>query len=146
MSSSVDAGTGGAPCRRTGALGAVARRGGTALVLSVLVNVVVATAARTGEVGTGLQAMTYPSVVGLTVIGVVGATVVYAALVRVSSRPDRTFVVVAVVVLVLSIVPDVTYIPSEPGGSLVAGVVLAAMHVMTAAIVLWQLVDREQVG
>jgi len=124
-----------------GELTAIARRGALAFVLAVVANAAVTTVARMGEIGTGLRAMTYPSVIVLTAVGVVGATVVYAALYRVTSRPNRTFVIVAAGVLFLSIVPDFTYVPGEPGGSLAAGAVLAAMHVVTAAITVWLLVD-----
>jgi hypothetical protein len=119
----------------------VALAGGLALVLSRVVNAAVTTVARMTEIGEGLQAMQYPRVLVLTAVGVVSATVVYAALSRVTAKPDRNFVVVATVVLVISIVPDFTFIPAEPGGSVTAGAVLAAMHVLAAVITVWLLVD-----
>jgi hypothetical protein len=119
----------------------VALAGGLALVLSLVANAAVTTVARMAEIGEGLQAMQYPRVLVLTTVGVVSATVVYAALSRVTAKPDRNFVVVATVVLVVSIVPDFTFIPAEPGGSVTAGAVLAAMHVLAAVITVWLLVD-----
>lgn len=130
----------------TRVLSDVARAGGLALVASWVVNVAVTTVGRQAGIGEGLMAMTYPSVLVLTTVGVVGATVVYAVLARLTDRPDRNFLVVAAIVLVLSIVPDFTYIPGEPGGSVTAGVVLATMHVLTAAIAVWFLVDRRSLA
>lgn len=141
----VDADRSAADTGEESAIGDVTRAGAAALVLSLVVNAAVTTVARMAEVGEGLEAMQYQSVLVLTAAGVVGATVVYAALSRLTSRPDRNFVIVAAIVLALSIVPDVTYIPSEPGGSLTAGIVLASMHVLTAVIAVWLLVDRGQV-
>lgn len=120
---------------------AIVRAGAVALVLAWIGNALVTTGARGVGIGEGLMALSYPSVLFLTAVGVVGATVVYAVLDRLTGRPDRNFVVLAAVVLVLSVVPDFTSIPDEPGGSLPAGIVLASMHVLTAVIVVWQLVD-----
>lgn len=118
--------------------------GAIALVLSVVVNAALVTVARMAAIGEGLMAMTYPSMLVLTAVGVVGAVALYLLLRSVTSRPDRTFLAVAAVVLVVSIVPDFTYIPAQPGGSVTAGAVLALMHVATAAIVVWLLVDLDR--
>lgn len=122
----------------------VLQAGAIALVLSVAVNVALATVARMAEIGEGLMAMTYPSVLLLTAVAVVGAVAVYLALRWVTSSPDRIFLAVAAVVLVVSVVPDFTYVPAQPGGSVTAGAVLALMHVATAAIVVWQIVDVDR--
>lgn len=147
MSSTVDAGasepTADASGERT--LADLARAGALALVLSWALNAALTTVAQMAGVGDGLMQLTYPPVLFFTTVGVVGATLVYAALDRLTSTPDRLFVVVAAVVLVLSVVPDFTYIPSQPGGSVTAGAVLASMHVAAAAITVWFLVDRNAV-
>lgn len=143
--SSVDAGANEprADANGSSTLTDAARAGGPALVLSVVVNAALATVARMAGVGEGLTQLTYPPVLFFTAVGVVGATIVYAALDRLTNRPDRIFVIVAAVVLVLSVVPDFTYVPRLPGGSTSAGAVLASMHVLTAAIAVRFLVDRD---
>ena len=78
--------------------------------------------------------LTLPPVVLFTVLGVVGTTVVYAALRRFAPRPDRTFVIVAGLVLVLSFVPDVTVAPDLPGATTASVVLLMVMHVVAAAV------------
>lgn len=123
----------------------VLQAGAVALVLSVVVNAALVTVASMAGIGEGLMAMTYPAVIFLTTVGVVGAVAVYLFLRRLTSRPDRNFVAIAAVVLLVSIVPDFTYIPAQPGGSVTAGAVLALMHVAAAAIVVWQLVDLDRV-
>lgn len=123
--------------------GTLLRNGSAALLGSVLVNVALVATAGAAGIGEGLEPLTYLPVVILTTAGVLGATVVYAALDRWISAPDRTFAGLAAVVLALSILPDVLVIPGRPGGSLTAGLVLAAMHVVTAALCVWFLVDRD---
>lgn len=119
---------------------AIAREGALALVLAVVVNTVVTAVARLLGVGEGLDPLTYPPVIMLTAAGVIGATVVYGALVGLTGKPDRNFTVIAAIVLVLSVIPDVAFIPARPGGTIVAGVVLATLHVLSAGIVVWRLV------
>lgn len=86
--------------------------------------------------------MSYASVGVLTVIGVIGAVAVYALLARLREDPDMWFTVSAAAALVLTLIPDLTYIPTEPGGSLAAGLALAAMHVTTAVICVVVLTGR----
>lgn len=120
---------------------ALVRRGIVALALSLVVNWVVTFGAISAAVAPGLNALQYGSVTFLTTVGVVGATLVYGLLRRLSSNPNRTFTIVAAVVLLVSLVPDFTIIPNQPGSSLVAGVILGAMHVTTAVICIVVLTD-----
>jgi hypothetical protein len=110
------------------------RRGIAALALSLVINWLVTFGAISAAVAPELSALQYGSVTFLTTVGVVGATLVYGLLARVSSNPDRLFTIIAVVVLVLSLIPDAVVIPNQPGGSLAAGAVLGAMHVTTAVV------------
>lgn len=133
------------PVRTTGAdPGTLARRGAVALVAALAVNWVVTFAAIAAAVAPTLDAMNYGPVGLFTTLGVVGATVTYGVLARVVDDPDRTFAVVAAVVLVASLIPDFTVVPAEPGGSLAAGAVLATMHVATAAICVAVLTDLRE--
>ena len=70
------------------------------------------------------------------VLGVAGATLVYAQLLRRSPHPAETFRKLAVVVLLLSIIPDVGLLLTQalPGINLATFVALVLMHVATALI------------
>lgn len=120
----------------------LARRGAVATLASVIVNLAVTTAALSAGIGTDLRALSYGSVGVLTVVGVVGAVVVYALLRRSCRDPDLWFTVVAAAVLVVSVIPDFTHVPTEPGGTVVAGLVLASMHVLTAVVCVVVLTGR----
>jgi hypothetical protein len=65
----------------------------------------------------------------------IGAVLVYAALLRYARNPVRTFTIVSAVVLVLSVIPDFTMIPSEPATSNAQTAVLVLMHVVAAAVI-----------
>ena len=65
--------------------------------------------------------------------GVVGATLVYALLLRRSRAPRRTFVRVAAAVLVLSFLPDLALLALDPAATVGGVVVLMLMHVVVAA-------------
>ncbi|MDF9745466.1 DUF6069 family protein [Natrinema salsiterrestre] len=119
----------------------IALSGAVALVLSLLINWLIVFGAKTGGIAPALMALNYGPVSLFTTLGVVGATVTYGVLTRVAASPDRPFAAVAAIVLVLSLVPDFTVIPSEPGGSLIAGAILGAMHVATAVVCVGALTD-----
>jgi hypothetical protein len=94
-----------------------------------------------------LHALSVGPVVGLTVMGAIGATIVYA-LMRTFMRgttanPNGAFVWVAVVVLILSFIPDYLIIgqTSGPfaGGSWPSALTLALMHVVAAVIIVGSL-------
>jgi hypothetical protein len=72
----------------------------------------------------------YGTIVPLTVIGVAGAAVVYALIMRYSRNPIRLFLRVAVAALALSFVPDISLlIFTVPGASPISVGVLLLMHV-----------------
>ena len=70
-----------------------------------------------------------------TVVPAIVAVLLYAALMRFTSNPARIFTNIAIVVLVLSLIPDLTYIPSVPGASSGQTAVLMVMHVVAAAVI-----------
>jgi FtsH-binding integral membrane protein len=111
---------------------AIVRSGVVALGLSLVVNWIIASASIAAGVAPELDALSYGPITFLTAVGVGGAVVVYAALTRISAEPDRLFVAIAAIALVISLIPDFTVIPNQPGGSLLAGGILAVLHVTTA--------------
>ncbi|MFC6765873.1 DUF6069 family protein [Natrinema soli] len=125
----------------TAAVIELALSGAVALVLSLLINWLIVFGANTGGIAPELMALNYGPVSLFTTLGVVGATVTYGVLTRVAANPDRLFAAVAAIVLLLSLVPDFTVIPGEPGGSLVAGAILGGMHVTTAVVCVGALTD-----
>ena len=70
-----------------------------------------------------------------TVVPAIVAVLLYAALMRFTSSPARIFTNIAIVVLVLSLIPDLTYIPSVPGASSGQTAILMVMHVVAAAVI-----------
>jgi hypothetical protein len=84
----------------------IAIRGIVAAIVGAAVNAGLVAATGAAGIAPDFMALTYPPVVFLSVVGALGATVVYALLQCRSRDPDRTFARVAAVVLVLSFVPD----------------------------------------
>jgi Family of unknown function (DUF6069) len=76
-----------------------------------------------------------------TLVGMVAATAVFAALVRFTARPERWFVIVAVVFGLLSLSGPLGQRP-EPGGDAAAVATLVAMHVASAAAAIYAFTIR----
>jgi len=126
------------PTVRTGEIG---KRGGVALAISIPVNVAVLWTVITLDLTASTAAFDYPSAVVLTAVGVVGATAVYWLLARRSATPDETFVRVAVVVLLLSFLPNVALYASG-GATLGEVVTLMSLHLPPAAACIASLTGR----
>ncbi|QLG61638.1 DUF6069 family protein [Halorarum salinum] len=109
-------------------------RGALAVVLSLAVNGLVVWAVTATGAVRPFEPLNYQPVFLLTAAGAAGATLAYALVRRVSDRPRRTFAVVVVVALLLSFVPDVAWLPGDPGATTAGIAVLMLMHVTTAAI------------
>ncbi|MCU4925343.1 DUF6069 family protein [Halobacteria archaeon AArc-dxtr1] len=107
-------------------------RGALATVLSVVANWIVLWAALAVDTVEPFDPLSVPPVTLLTVLGALGATLVYGVLTRVSETPDRTFTRLAAVVLVLSFLPDVALLELDPNATVPAVVVLMLMHVVVA--------------
>ncbi len=73
--------------------------------------------------------------VGRWLLLVVVAVILYAALLRFARRPARAFAIVAVVVFVVTTIPDFTYIPTVPGATTGQAAVLVFMHVVAAGVI-----------
>ncbi len=74
-----------------------------------------------------------------TFIGTVLAAVAYALVVRFSKRPIRTYLIVAVVALILSLIPNLALManPSAapiPGGSALGFGLLIVFHIVAAVV------------
>lgn len=115
-------------------------RGAYATVLAVAVNVLLVIAAGMLEIAPGFQPISVPPVVFLSAVGAIGATVVYWLLLRYTTHPDKTFVRVSAVVLVLSFVPDVVLLLVDPAATVPGVILLMAMHVVVAGAVIGLLV------
>ena len=70
-----------------------------------------------------------------TLVPAIVAVPLYAALMRFTSNPARIFTNVAVVVLVVSLIPDLTYIPSLPGATPGQTAILMVMHIVAAVVI-----------
>ena len=70
-----------------------------------------------------------------TVVPAIVAVLLYAVLLRFSGNPSRVFTNIAVVVLAVSLIPDLTYIPSVPGATSGQTAVLMVMHVVAAVVI-----------
>jgi hypothetical protein len=70
-----------------------------------------------------------------TVVPAIVAVLLYAALIRFTSNPARIFTNIAIVVLILSLIPDLTYIPSVPGATTGQTAILMLMHVVAAIVI-----------
>jgi hypothetical protein len=110
----------------------LAVRGALALLAAVLVNAALVWVVSAVDLAPDFRALTYPPVVFLSAVGVVGATIVYALLGRFVDDVDRTFTRVAAVVLALSFVPDFGLLAADPAATVSAVVVLVVMHVVVA--------------
>jgi hypothetical protein len=113
----------------------------TALIGSLIVNLVLLFVLRPLVIDPSmpLNALSIGPVASFTIMGVAGATIVYALLRRLMVDPNPVFLWIALVVLLFSFIPDVTVIGKTEGmfagGSVATASVLALMHVATAAIV-----------
>src|SRR5215218_1538347 len=70
-----------------------------------------------------------------TVVPAIVAVMLYAVLMRFTSNPARIFTNIAVVVLILSLIPDLTYIPSVPDATSGQTAILMVMHVVAAVVI-----------
>ena len=70
-----------------------------------------------------------------TAVPAVIAALLYAALVAKTERPARVFTIVSAVIFIVTLIPDLTFIPTEPGVTNGQIAVLMLMHVVAAAII-----------
>ncbi len=70
-----------------------------------------------------------------TVVPAIVAVLLYAVLIRFTSNPARIFTNIAIVVLIFSLIPDLTYIPSVPGATTGQTAIRMLMHVVAAVVI-----------
>lgn len=87
------------------------------------------------DVPAGFGGLGWGSIIASSAIGAVLATGVYGLIARYSTRPNRTFTIIAAVVLVLSYIPFLQPPPKLAGAAQSVFVTLGVMHV-TAAVVI----------
>jgi len=119
----------------------LATRGAGMLAIALAVNLALGWIALSQEVVASTEFFRYPAIVVWTLLGTVGATVVYGVLTRRSATPDRTFVRVAAVVLVLSFVPDVGLALTADSVTTSEAIGLMVLHVPPAVVAVLALPD-----
>ena len=114
--------------------------GAAAIVASAIVNLLIESLA-VGVFGLPAEFPPFASVaiIASTLIGVGGATVVFGLVQRLSRQPARTFITVAIVALVVSLIPNALALVSPdglpfPGTSPTTIGALSLMHLAAAAI------------
>ena len=75
------------------------------------------------------------AIVIFTVFPAIIAAVIYAILLRFIRNPARIFTIIAVVALAISLIPDLTYIPTVPGVTTAQTAVLLLMHFVAAIVI-----------
>lgn len=113
---------------------ALTRRGLLAVALSVVANAITLAGAQALRIAPEFRALSWSPIIFLTVLGAVGAVVAYWLLRRWTDDPDRTFTLVAGVVLVLSFVPDLLLLAFDEAATVLGVVVLMVLHVAVAAV------------
>ena len=120
----------------------LAVRGGLAVALSLFLNYLLLTIILQLELVATYDHLAYPPVTLWTTIGVVGATVAYGVVTRRSNKPERTFVRLVVVVLLLSFIPDVALLVFDNDATVGAVTALAILHIPPAAVCIGVLTGR----
>ncbi|MBV9787261.1 MAG: hypothetical protein JOZ51_03745 [Chloroflexi bacterium] len=74
-----------------------------------------------------------------TLVPAIVAVLLYAILLRFTRQPERIFTIISVIVFIVTLIPDFTYIPSVPGSSNPQTAILVIMHVVAAVVITWML-------
>ena len=119
----------------------LATRGAGALVIALVVNLVLGWIALSRGLIASTEFFRYPGIVVWTVLGIVGATLVYGVLTRRSTTPDETFVRVAVAALFLSFVPNVGLAFAVESVTTSEVIGLMVLHVPPAVVAVLALPD-----
>lgn len=112
----------------------VAIRGAQAIVIAAIANTFLLSAVLLAGVVDPFEPLEYTSVIVLTALGVLGATLVYWLLVQWKPNPDQYFVWIAVVVLLVSFIPVIGLLLRDPAATIRGVAVLIAMHSVAAAV------------
>jgi hypothetical protein len=111
------------------------------VIAAVLANVVVyyIGAAVVGYDAQFLPLATVGGTLFFTIIPAIVAVILYALLLRFTRNPARIFTIIAAVVLVVSLIPDFTYIPTVPGVTVGQTAILVLMHIVAAVVIVGML-------
>jgi Family of unknown function (DUF6069) len=128
-------------------LAEVAARTAIAALAAIVANVLVRAAAiALFDIPDAFEHLALRAVVLSTLGGVLAAGLVYALIARRASNPGRTFTIVAVVALVLSLIAPLSVglqdPPEYPGTDAASVGTLMAMHVVAATIAIATLTRR----
>src|SRR3954453_4372093 len=113
------------------ASGRLLKAGALAIVASVIANLIIRIiAVNVLGIGQEFPPLSWGPPIVFTIMGVLGATIVFAIIARFAKRPIRLFRIIALVVLVLSLLPDIGLLSSNamPGTSLGSVGALMLMH------------------
>jgi len=105
------------------------------VVMATVANVLIAMALRNGlGVPAAFQALSTPAVASGTIVGMIGATLVFAWVARTRRDPRRTFVLIATGGLIVSWLPDLAIWATAvfPGTTTTGILSLMALHVVAA--------------
>lgn len=122
--------------------GTLLKRSGLAIVLALVVNLGILSTVLVMDLLPEYEALAYGPVSTLTFFGVGGAVGVYATLDRVSARQDRLFTGIAVVVLLLSFVPNIAIYQSEEAETFGIVLTLMGLHIPPAIASIVSLTGR----
>ncbi len=116
--------------------------GGAAFVLSLIANAIVRIVVKAvfpiSHLFVALQE--WQGIIFLTFVGVLGATIVFAILARLTKHAIKVFRGLALIILLLSFIPNVLMLTTNgPGATVPAVGSLMVMHIVTAAITVWLL-------
>ena len=116
--------------------------GGAAFLLSLIANALVRILVKAvfpiSHLFAALQE--WQGIIFLTFVGVLGATVVFAILARLTKHAIRVFRGLALILLLLSFIPNILMLTTNgPGATIPAVGSLMVMHVITAGITVWLL-------
>ncbi len=124
------------------------RRGAIALFGSVIANLVVWAILETVlDIPADFMPLDAFPIALFTALGAIAATIVYWIVRRISATPDHTFTIIAIVVLVLSIVPNVIMAVTPEGSPFPFPVTATGMlaliifHIVAALVDIWALTD-----
>ncbi len=127
------------------ASGRLLKVGALAIVASVVANLIIRIiAVSVLGIGNGFPPLSWGPPIVFTIMGVLGAIIVFAIIARFSKRPLRLFRIIALVVLVLSLLPDLGLLSANamPGTSLGSVLTLMLMHITAGAMTIWLLTTR----
>lgn len=108
------------------------KRGGIAAVAALLVNIVLLQVVLRFGIVEPFRPVAAGPIGTFTVVGVIGATIVYAALAKRKEDHDTLFTKVAAVFLLVSFIPDIGLLVTDPSATVSGAVFLMVLHVTTA--------------